>query len=209
MAALGFWARAAGCWAGEATYFEGDMTPIIADYGNVLQIVVASGELLLREWKQYPASQLARGAGGPGLPPEEGFEVATESLGRIDAAGVADFGAEGRFLPLDGHSALRNLVDPESGAPRYRTWHTLPSADVLVTTQLGIHFTPFEADYYNRPLTDPVSGETRPNSRFGQLKGISVFRYRRIEASALETARADRRARFRIRNPAAGVRRRG
>ena len=27
MAAQGFWARAAGCWAGEASYFEGDMTP--------------------------------------------------------------------------------------------------------------------------------------------------------------------------------------
>jgi len=87
---------------------------------------------------------------------------------------------------------------------RYRTWHTLPSDDVLATTQCGIYDTLFEADYYNRPLRDPVSGETRPNSRLGQLKGISVFRYRRIPQKQLEAARAERRARFRIRAPARG-----
>lgn len=33
-----FWQRAARCRAGEATYFNGAMQPIIAAYGNVLQI---------------------------------------------------------------------------------------------------------------------------------------------------------------------------
>ncbi len=203
----GFWRRAAGCWAGEASYFDGAMTPIIAAYGNVLQIVVGvSGELALHEWKQYPASELARNAAGGSLPEGEGFEVAALQRGRLDAEGNLDFPGQGRFVAIDQHSSMRDLRDPDSGHPRYRTWHTLPSDDVLTTTQLGIYYTPFEADYYNRPLRDPVSGETRPNSRLGQIKGISLFRYRRIALAQLEAARAERRARFGIRNPASAPR---
>lgn len=179
----GFWRRAAGCWAGEASYFDGDMQPIIAAYGNVLRIVVD-----------------ADGA----LPEGEGFEVASLQQGRLGADDALELQGQGRFVSLDRHSAVRDLLDPATGAPRYRTWHTLPSDDVLATTQFGIYYTPFEADYYNRPLRDPVSGETRPNSRLGQLKGISVFRYRRIPTEQLEAARVERRARFRISGRARG-----
>jgi len=203
MSGAGFWRRAAGCWAGEASYFDGEMKPIIAAYGNVLQIVVdGAGALAIHEWKQYPSSELARRAAGGHLPDGEGFEVASVQRGRLDAQGALDCGAQGRFMPVESHSAVRDLPDPESGVPRYRTWHTMPSDDVLATTQFGVWYTAYEADYYNRPLRDPVSGETRSNSRLGELKGISVFRYRRIAPAQLEAARADRRARFGIRAPA-------
>jgi len=199
----GFWRRAAGCWAGEASYFDGDMQPIVAAYGNVLRIALgADGALTIHEWKQYPASELARKAAGSPLPDGEGFEVASLQQGRLGTDDALELAGQGRFVSLDRHSAVRDLLDPATGMPRYRTWHTLPSDDVLATTQFGIYFTPFEADYYNRPLRDPVSGETRPNSRLGQLKGISVFRYRRIAPEQLEAARAERRARFLIRTPA-------
>jgi hypothetical protein len=207
MSGSGFWRRAAGCWAGEAAYFDGQMHPIIPAYGNVLQIVVAgSGELALHEWKQYPASELARRAAGGVLPAAEGYEVASLQRGRLDAEDSLDLGSQGRFVALGAHSAVRDLLDPDTGVPRYRTWHTMPADDVLATTNFGIWYTPFESDYNNQPLRDPVSGETRPNARLGQLKGISVFRYRRIAAAQLESARAERRARFGIRNPADAVR---
>jgi hypothetical protein len=204
MSGAGFWRRAAGCWAGEASYFDGEMTPIIAAYGNVLQIVVDElGGLAIHEWKQYPASELARNAAGGSLPEGEGFEVASVQRGTLGADDTAEFAGQGRFISVDRHSAVRDLLDPATGATRYRAWHTMPSDDVLATTQFGIYYTPFEADYYNRPLRDPVSGETRPNSRLGQLKGISLFRYRRISPGQLEDARAERRRRFGIRAPAA------
>lgn len=203
MSGAGFWRRAAGCWAGEASYFDGEMAPIIAAYGNVLQIVIDDpGDLAIHEWKQYPASELASNAAGGELTAGDGFEVASVQRGRLGDDDSADFSGQGRFISIDRHSAVRDLLDPATGATRYRAWHTMPSDDVLVTTQFGIYYTPFEADYYNRPLRDPVSGETRPNSRLGLLKGISLFRYRRIIPQQLEAARAERRARFGIRNPA-------
>lgn len=203
MASRSFWERAAGCWAGEASYFDGDMQPIIPSYGNVLRIgAVPGGGTTIEEWKQYPPSELARAAGGSSLAADEGFEAASVQRGTLGADRVLDLGADGRWTPVDGHSVLRELLEPSTGVPRYRTWHTMPSDDVLVTTNLGVLYTAYEADYYNRPLRDPVSGETRPNARLGQLKGVSVFRYRRIAPGDLEAARAERRARFRVRNPA-------
>ncbi len=205
-----FWERAAGCWAGEASYFDGAMQPIIPAYGNVLRISgVVGGAASVEEWKQYPPSELARAAGGPALPAEEGFEVASVQRGTLGADGVLDLGVDGRWVPVDGHSALRELLEPSTGVPRYRTWHTMPGDDVLVTTNLGVLYTAYEADYYNRPLRDPVSGETRPNARLGQLKGVSIFRYRRIGPAGLDAARAERRASFRVRNPAGPPRVRG
>ncbi|MCC6173532.1 MAG: hypothetical protein IT481_16050 [Gammaproteobacteria bacterium] len=73
---------------------------------------------------------------------------------------------------------------------------------MLATMQYGFWYTAFEADYYNRPLRDPATGETWPNSRLGQIKGISLFRYRRIAPAELEAARAERRALFKVRAPA-------
>lgn len=210
MASRSFWERAAGCWAGEASYFDGAMQPIIPAYGNVLRIsAVAGGAAAVEEWKQYPPSELARAAGGAALPADEGFEVASLQRGTLGADGVLDLGADGRWVPVDGHSALRELLEPSTGVPRYRTWHTMPGDDVLVTTNLGVLYTAYEADYYNRPLRDPVSGETRPNTRLGQLKGVSIFRYRRIAPAQLDAARAERRASLRVRNPAGPPRVRG
>lgn len=204
MDARGFWARVAGAWAGEASYFDGGMQPIIPQYGNVLRIEhVADGQIAIHEWKQYAASELARRAAGGELPLDQGFEVASTQRGRLDPAGVLDFGADGRFVPVEAHSVMRDQRDPQSGASRYRVWHTLSGEDVLATMQYGFWYTPFESDYYNRPLRDPATGETRPNSRLGQIKGISVFRYRRIAVAEIEAARAERRARFNVRAPAA------
>jgi hypothetical protein len=199
-----FWARAAGAWAGEASYFDGAMQPIIPQYGNVLRIeAFPGGEVAIHEWKQYAPSELARRAAGGTLPPDQGFEVTSVQRGRLDAAGALDFGADGRFVPVEGHSVMRDQRDPETGASRYRVWHTLSGEAVLATMQYGFWYTPFEADYYNRPLRDPASGETRPNSRLGQVKGVSVFRYRRIDLAGIDAARAARRARFQVRAPAA------
>ena len=194
----GFWVRAAGAWAGEASYFDGEMRPIIAAYGNVLRIAVADGGVTIDEWKQYAPSELARLAAGGKLPADEGFEVASSQRGRLDDAGVLDCGADGRFLPVEAHSVMRDQRDSQSGNSRYRVWHTLSGGTVLATMQYGFWYTAYESDYYNRPLRDPVSGETRPNSRLGAIKGISIFRYRRISPSALEAARAERRARFNV-----------
>jgi hypothetical protein len=210
VASRSFWERAAGCWAGEASYFDGAMQPIIPAYGNVLRIsAVVGGAASVEEWKQYPPSELARAAGGPGLAADAGFEVASVQRGTLGADGVLDFAGDGRWVPFDGHSALRELLEPSTGVPRYRTWHTMPSDDVLVTTNLGVLYTAYEADYYNRPLRDPVSGETRPNARLGQLKGVAIFRYRRIAAAQLDAARAERRATYRVRDPAGPPRTRG
>ena len=198
MSGTDFWMRAAGAWAGEASYFDGEMRPNIPAYGNVLRIELDGDGVVIHEWKQYAASELARRAGGGKLGPDEGFEVASRQRGRLDASGVLDFGAEGRFVPVEDHSVLRDQRDPETGNTRYRVWHTLSGSDVLATMQYGFWYTSFESDYYNRPLRDPVSGETRPNSRLGAIKGISIFRYRRISPSALEAARAERRARFNV-----------
>lgn len=166
MANSDFWQRAAGTWAGDASYFDGEMRPIIAAYGNVLRIdVAASGAVAINEWKQYPSSELARRAAGGKLADGEGWEVASVQLGQLDTAGNLDCGEQGCFVLVEQHSALREIRDPETQAPRYRVWHTLSGSDVLATMQYGFWYTAFEADYYNRPLRDPVSGETRQIGR--------------------------------------------
>jgi hypothetical protein len=194
-----FWQAVAGCWAGEGSYFDGDMRPLCAAYGIVMEITIDAARVLTwREWKQYPPGQLARSAAGGKLDEGSGFEKATTQVGKLGTDGTLDFFRMGVFRSVDRHSAVRDLPDPQSGAPRYRTWHTLTSPDVLATSQFGIHFTAFESDYDNRPVVDPATGAQRPNPLLGQIKGISLFRYRRIERPGLEASRAERRARFEV-----------
>ena len=199
MSGPGFWESVAGCWAGEGSYFDGEMQPVCAAYGIVMEITLAATrQLTWREWKQYPYGELARSAAAGTLEPGSGYEKATTQVGTLAADDTLDLGTMGRFRSMDGHSAIRDLADPQSGVPRYRTWHTLTTPDVLATAQFGVHFTAFEADYQNRPVLDPTSGSTRPNPLLGQIKGISLFRYRRIEPRQLDAARAERRARFEV-----------
>lgn len=195
-----FWEAIAGCWAGEGSYFGGDMQPICAAYGVVMQITIGSDRTLTwHEWKQYPPGELARSAAAGSVAIEEGgYEKASLLLGRIMEDDALDLGRLGRFRSIDGHSALRDLLDPESGMPRYRTWHTLLGPNVLATAQYGIHFTAFEADYRNRPIIDRTSGIARPNPNLGQIKGFSQFRYQRIAQGDIDSARAERRARFEV-----------
>jgi len=203
MTQSGFWESVAGCWAGEGSYFDGEMRPICAAYGVVMQITIGMERTVSwREWKQYPPGQLAKSAASGALAEGSGYEKASIQQGQLTDDDTLDLGAMGEFRGLNGHSAVRDLLDPQSGVPRYRTWHTLTSQDVLATSQYGVHFTAFDADYLNRPIVDQSTGETRPNPKLGQIKGISLFRYQRIAVQTMEASRAVRRARFQVLQPA-------
>ena len=170
-----FWSQLVGTWSGELSYLDGALEPIIQSYHAVAEIRLSDDGLSHTEFKIYPpGTELARNAGGADLPADEGVEVITNLQGPID---------QGRWTPsanevyqlVDEATIVRHLRDPDTGVPRYVTYWTLTSERTLLITNLGILFTRYEADYYNRPLEPP-----RPNPRLGGLKGCSVFRYTRL-----------------------------
>jgi pimeloyl-ACP methyl ester carboxylesterase len=174
------WARAEGTWSGEAGYLDGALAPNVARYGALLQLRREGSALAQTEWKFYPASPLARqmaaALAGATLAESEGLALVTASRGTPAADGALDFGAEaGAFVAAGSGSAVGTVgtvgtvggegeAVGEFEAVRYRMLYTFPSPDRMVRTTLG-----FASD--------------------GTLKGISVFRYRRIDAGALDAER--------------------
>ncbi len=179
-----FWPQLAGTWLGELSYLDGAMRPIIQNYHSVVEMTLSAGRLEHTEYKFYPpGTELARNVGGSDLPADQGIELITSQAGSID---------QGRWTPnanevyqlVDEATIVRHLRDPDTGVPRYVTYWTLTSARTLLITNLGILYTHLEADYYNRPLAPP-----RPNTRLGELKGCSVFRYVRLGDGRLDAER--------------------
>jgi hypothetical protein len=170
-----FWAQLVGTWSGELSYLDGALEPIIQSYHSVSEIALSAGQLSHTEYKFYPAgTELARNVGGDNLPPDQGVELITTTAGPIE---------QGRWIPgpndvyqlVDENTIIRHLRDADTGVPRYVTYWTLTSPRTLLITNLGILSTRDEADYYNRPVQP-----RRPNTRLGELKGCSVFRYTRL-----------------------------
>jgi hypothetical protein len=180
----GFWSQLAGTWLGELSYLDGTLRPIIQSYHSVVEMTLSADRLDHAEYKFYPpGTALARNVGGSDLPADQGIEVITSQVGIID---------QGRWTPsanevyqlVDEATIVRHLLDPDTGVPRYVTYWTLTSARTLLITNLGILSTRLEADYYNRPVEPP-----RPNTRLGELKGCSVFRYVRLGDGRLDAER--------------------
>jgi hypothetical protein len=162
------WARAEGTWSGEAGYLDGGLAPNVARYGALLRLVREGGEIAQTEWKFYPPSPLARqmttALAGAALADAEGLTLVTANRGAPAADGALDFGSDaGTFAPGGDGSAV-GTVAGDAGAVRYRMFYTFPSPDRMVRTTLG-----FAPD--------------------GTLKGVSVFRYRRIAGDTLEAER--------------------
>jgi pimeloyl-ACP methyl ester carboxylesterase len=162
------WARAEGTWTGEAGYLDGALAPNVARYGALLRLVREGGELAQTEWKFYPASPLARqmtaALAGKSLGESEGLTLVTANRGVPAADGALDFGSDaGTFAPA-GDGSTAGTVAGDAGTVRYRMFYTFPSPDRMVRTTLG-----FAPD--------------------GTLKGVSVFRYRRIAGQAFEAER--------------------
>ncbi len=179
-----FWRQLAGTWSGELSYLDGELEPIIQSYHSVAEITLSAGQLSHTEYKFYPSgTELARNVGGDDLPPDQGVELITTSAGPIE---------QGRWTPgpndvyqlVDENTIIRHLRDVDTGVPRYVTYWTLTSARTLLITNLGILSTRDEADYYNRPV-EP----RRPNTRLGELKGCSVFRYIKLADGRRELER--------------------
>jgi pimeloyl-ACP methyl ester carboxylesterase len=162
------WVRAAGTWVGEAGYLDGELAPNVARYGALLQIGVDGGAVTQQEWKFYPASSLARqmvkALTGADLAAGDGLEFVSAARGVPGPNGSLDFGAEGGAFVAAGEGTAAGSVLATDGGVRYRFHYTFPAPDRMVRTTLG-----FAPD--------------------GALKGVSVFRYRRIAPDQLEPER--------------------
>jgi hypothetical protein len=162
------WARAEGTWSGEAGYLDGALAPNVARYGALLQLRREGSALAQTEWKFYPPSPFARQMGtalaGAKLAESEGLALITASRGTPAADGALEFGAEAGTFVAAGSGSAVGTVGGADDTVRYRMLYTFPSPDRMVRATLG-----FAPD--------------------GTLKGISVFRYRRIDADALEAER--------------------
>lgn len=162
------WRRLAGTWVAEAGYLDGQLQPNVARYGALLRIDAQPDGVVQHEWKYYPASPLASsiatGVARQTLAKGEGLLLVSESRGRpAGPDGALDFGPEaGTFVATVDGAAVGRVLD--GGALRYRMLDTLSDEGHLVRTTLG-----FAAD--------------------GTLKGVSVFRYRRLDAGAVATER--------------------
>jgi len=171
-----FWSRLTGTWLGELTYLDGNLQPIIQSYHSVVELAMNGADLSRTEHKFYPpGSQLARNVGGDSLPADQGIEIISDINGAVANDRWTPAG-DGVYYLVDEATMVRHAIDTDAGVPRYVTYWTLTSPRTLLITNLGILYTRDEADYYNRPV-EP----RRPNTKLGQLKGCSVFRYVRIK----------------------------
>jgi hypothetical protein len=172
----GYWTRAAGAWVGEAGYLDGELSPNVKLYGAVLDVRVDRGALVQTEWKYYPASPLATqmtaAMSRETLAPGEGLEQIAALRGTPEATGAVDFGPEaGAFVPAGDATSVGTVAG--EGAVRYRHFYTFPSPDRMVRATFG-----FAPD--------------------GSLKGVSVFRFRRVPPDTLGAERARLRERFAV-----------
>ena len=175
-----FWSRLNGNWLGELTYLNGDLEPIIQTYNAVLDLRMYGKELSLTEFKFYPpGTELSRDIAGDDLPADQGVEVVSEISGPV-TGNLWVTRTDGNYELVDDQTLVRHLSSGGGVVPRYVTYWTLTTDRTLMVTNLGILSSRFEADDYNRPV-EPK----RLNSRLGELKGCSIFRY-------LRTGEADR-----------------
>lgn len=106
------------------------------------------------------------------LAPGEGLEQIAALRGRPDARGAVDFGPEaGAFVPAGDATSVGTVAS--DGAVRYRHFYTFPAPDRMVRATFG-----FAID--------------------GSLKGVSVFRFRRVPPATLDAERARLRERFAV-----------
>lgn len=169
-----YWRSAAGTWVGEAGYLDGELAPNVKLYGAALEIRIERDRLVQTEWKYYPSSplatQMAAALAHVTLAPGEGLEQVTLLQGTLASDGSIDFGAEaGRFVPA-GDGASAGVVEQDRRV-RYRHFYSFPAPDRMVRATFG-----YESD--------------------GRLKGVSVFRFRRVTPDALSVERAGLRERF-------------
>jgi hypothetical protein len=169
-----YWQRAAGAWVGEAGYLDGELAPNVKLYGAVLDIRLEGGVLVQTEWKYYPASplasQMAAALAGVTLAPGEGLEQISALRGTPSRDGAVDFGPEaGSFVPAGDATAVGTVRT--DGAVRYRHFYTFPADGRMIRATFG-----FAPD--------------------GSLKGVSVFRFRRVVPDTLAGERARLRERF-------------
>lgn len=189
-----FWSRLAGNWLGELTYLNGDLEPIIQTYHAVLDLRMKYEALSLTEFKFYPpGTELARDIAGDDLPADQGIEVVSEISGPVTGNRWGTR-TDGVYELVDDQTLVRHMSSGGSVVPRYVTYWTLTTDRTLIITNLGVLSTRFEADYYNRPL-EPK----RLNSRLGELKGCSIFRYVRMEETGREQQLDRLRAEYNVR----------
>lgn len=179
-----FWAGLVGAWSGELSYLDGALEPIIQRYHSVAEFSLSGGLLSHTEYKFYPAgTEFARNIGGDDLPVDQGVEVVTGLAGPVEK-GRWRLRANDVFEQVGVDTIVRHLRDADTGVPRYVTYWTLTTPRTLLITNLGVLSTRDEADYYDRPV-EP----RRPNTRLGELKGCSVFRYTKLADGGGESER--------------------
>ena len=130
---------------------------------------------------------------GDDLPADQGVEVVSEISGPVTGKRWGTR-TDGVYELVDDQTLVRHLSNGGSAVPHYVTYWTLTTDRTLMITNLGVWSSRLETDYYNRPL-EPK----RLNSRLGELKGCSVFRYVRMEETG-RTQQLDRlRAEYNVR----------
>ncbi len=172
------WAQAAGTWVADAGYLDGQLAPNVARYGALLRIAVDGRAVEQTEWKFYPSStlaaQIARALAATTLADGDGLALVTALRGRPGPGDALDFGAGGGEFVAGGQgSAVGTVSSGAGGGVRYRMLYTYPAEGRMVRTTLG-----FAAD--------------------GTLQGVSVFRYRRIDAADFDAERSRLESEYRV-----------
>jgi hypothetical protein len=168
------WSRLRGAWISDATYLDGHMKPNVQQYATIMLVEPQGDAIVQTEWKYYPDTPLARGMSQGATRPGEGLLTAGRWIGRPTPAPrqAIDFGAgKGAFDTVAQDSAIATLHEPGATGPRYRIWATLVDADHFVMTYLGLH------------------AKAEDGAAQGELKGLSVFRFRRIPVEKVPAER--------------------
>ncbi len=170
-----FWQALAGAWVSDASYVDQDMQPIVARYATLMRVETGEDGVVITEWKFYPNGELARGTAGGRLPEGRGLETVTRSVGRVDAAapGQLQFGADrGRWIAASADLATGTIAG-KGTAPRYRFVAALSGHDHAEFSTWG-----YDDD--------------------GALKGVAIFRMRRIAPADAEAQRERLRNAFAV-----------
>lgn len=191
LGSIPFWNVTEGCWLSENHYLNPAMEPNIPTYASVTCITVTASQIIERETKFYPASNLAESYGGDLARDGEGVEVVKVNLatatGADGAVRTTNSGSSQAIagqlvmtIPVAPDTAMVTIRNQNDYVDHYRMFITLPTKDRRYIVNLGI------------------VGEPSRQGEVGDLRGMAIFKQSRIDANDAEPWRNRLRTRFAV-----------
>lgn len=186
-----FWKANVGWWRAENTYLDHNLDYNIRSYNSVIHVEIDGRKFRETEIKSYAPSKLALGYGRGKTTKDEGVETITVLTGElIDDKGTVRLTGEEvteiRLLTDD--TGVRVTPNHKTGTDTYRMFIFLPTPEKRYRSNFGLV----------SDTTGAGAANAAADAKLGDLRGFSLFREDRIQASEADKWRAEFRARNKV-----------